>query len=206
MVRLKGENRIEEFRQIAERLASKIASYKGVAGIVFIGGLVRGFADKFSDLDITVFLSRKDERLKRQIYETGLGERKVSGIDIDLEIHLIEDFRRWKLNEADMWEFSRAKIVFDPKKEIKQMLTEKLRVSESFWIKRIVICGEYLKWYCCPPKKDVGTVAETWIERGDLVAANYCLNYAIELLIRMVYALNREFCLRQNGESPTLTV
>jgi hypothetical protein len=41
MKKLKGENRIEEFRQTAKNLASKIASYEGVCGIVFIGGLVR---------------------------------------------------------------------------------------------------------------------------------------------------------------------
>ena len=193
MKKLKGENRIERFRQVAERLASKIASYEGVCGIVFIGGLVRGFADRFSDLDITVFISKKDEDLKRRIYNVGLGEGKASGIDVDLEIHFIEDFKRWKLNEADRWEFSRAKIFFDPKGEVERMFREKLRVSDSFWIKRIVVCDEYLKWYCCPPKKDVGSVAECWIERGDLLAAHHCLNYAIELLIGMVYALNKEF-------------
>jgi len=193
MKKLKGENRIEEFRQTAKNLASKIASYEGVVGIVFIGGLVRGFADRFSDLDITVFIDRKDEDLKRRIYNVGLSEGKASGIDVDLEIHFIEDFKRYRLNEADRWEFSRAKIFFDPKGEVERMFREKLRVSESFWIKRIVVCGEYLKWYCCPPKEDVGTVAETWIERGDLLAAHYCLNYAIELLIRIVYALNKEF-------------
>ena len=98
MVRLKGENRIEEFRQTAKNLASKIASYEGVVGIVFIGGLVRGFADRFSDLDITVFIDRKDEDFKRRIYNVGLSEGKASGIDVDLEIHFIEDFKRWKLN------------------------------------------------------------------------------------------------------------
>jgi predicted nucleotidyltransferase len=141
MVRLKGENRIERFRQVAKRLASKIASYEGVCGIVFIGGLVRGFADRFSDLDITVFISKKDEGLKRRIYNVGLGEGKVSGIDLDLEIHFIHDFKRWRLNEADRWEFSRAKIFFDPKGEVECMFREKLRVSKSFWIKRIVVCG-----------------------------------------------------------------
>ena len=153
MKKLKGENRIEEFRQTAKNLASKIASYEGVVGIVFIGGLVRGFVDKFSDLDITVFIDRKDEELKGCIYNVGLGEGKASGIDLDLEIHFIEDFKRCRLNEADRWEFSRAKIFFDPKGEVEHMFREKLRVSESFWIKRIVVCGEYLKWYCCPPKE-----------------------------------------------------
>ncbi|MGQ9507645.1 MAG: nucleotidyltransferase domain-containing protein [Candidatus Bathycorpusculaceae bacterium] len=193
MVRLKGENRVEMFNRIAEGLVSKIASFDGVCGIVFIGGLVRGFADKFSDLDITVFINRRDEQLRRRIYMVGLGEEKVSGIDIDLEIHFIEDFRRWRFDEADRWEFSRAKIAFDPKGEVERMLSDKLRVSESFWIKRIVVCGEYLKWYCCPPKEGIGSISECWIERGDLVSAHYCLNYAVELLIRIVYALNREF-------------
>jgi predicted nucleotidyltransferase len=193
MVRLKGENRIKMFRQIAERLVSKIASFDGVCGIVLLGRLVRGFADRFSDLDITVFIGKRDARLRRRIYNVGLSEAKASGIDIDMEIHFIEDFRRWRFDEADRWEFSRAKIVFDPEGEVKRMLKEKFRVSESFWVRRIVFCGEYLKWYCCPLKEGVGSVAECWVERGDLVSAHYCLNYATELLVRIVYALNREF-------------
>jgi hypothetical protein len=83
--------------------------------------------------------------------------------------------------------------VFDPEGEVKKLFSEKLEVSKSFWVKRIVVCGEYLRWYCCPLKKDVGSVAECWIERGDLVSAHYCLNYAVDLLIRVLYSLNREF-------------
>jgi len=54
-VKLKGENQIRKFRRVAEELVSIIAPYEGVAGIVLLGALVRGFADKTSDLDITVF-------------------------------------------------------------------------------------------------------------------------------------------------------
>ncbi len=193
MVELKGENQIRKFRRVADGLVSKISSFEGVAGIVFIGGLVRGFADKFSDVDIIVFLSRRDERLRRRIRGLGLDEQRRLGVDVDLEVHFLADFRRWKWDEVDKWEFSRAEIVFDPKGEVKKVFWEKFRVSKGFWVKRIVICGEYLKWYCCPPKKDVGTVAECWVERGDLVSAHYCLNYAIELLVRVIYTLNREF-------------
>jgi predicted nucleotidyltransferase len=193
MVKLKGENQIRKFRQVAEELVSKISSFEGVTGIVFIGGLVRGFADKFSDLDIIVFLSRRDEQLRRQISDLGLDEQRRLGIDVDLEVHFLEDFKKWKWDEVDKWDFSRAEVVFDPKGEIKKVFSEKLRVPKDFWIKRIVICGEYLKWYCCPSREEVGTVAESWIERGDLVAAHYCLNYAVDLLLRIVFALNREF-------------
>ncbi|MEM3597139.1 MAG: hypothetical protein QXJ53_03315 [Candidatus Bathyarchaeia archaeon] len=193
MVELKGENQIAKFRGVADNITAKIKGFEGIVGVVFIGGLVRGFADRFSDLDMVVFIGKDDEQLRRRIYEIGLREAKVSGIDIDLEIHFIDDFKRWRFDEADRWEFSRAKIVFDPEGAVKRMLNEKLMVSESFWIKRIVVCGEYLKWYCCPPKEDVGSVGECWVERGDLASAHYCLNYAVELLIRVVYALNREF-------------
>jgi len=190
---LKGKNRIRKFRRVAEGLASRIAVYEGVTGVVFIGGLVRGFADKFSDLDTVVFLSKRDERLRRQIYDLGLDEERRSGIDIDLEVHCLEDFKRWKWNETDKWEFSKAKIVFDPEGEIKKVFKEKLRLPKDFWTKRIVIYAEYMKWYCCPLKEEVGTVSEACIERGDLAAAHYCLNYAIDLLIRLIFALNKEF-------------
>jgi len=193
MVRLKGENQIRKFRQVAEGLVSKIVSFEDVAGVVFIGGLVRGFVDKFSDLDIIVFLTRRDEQVRRKIRDLGVVEQKRLGIDVDLEVHFLEDFERWKWDEVDKWEFSRAEIVFDPKGEIKNVFREKLRVPKSFWVKRIVVCGEYLKWYCCPLREEVGTVAECWIERGDLVAAHYCLNYAADLLVRIVFALNKEF-------------
>jgi len=193
MVRLKGENQIKKFRQVAEGFISKIVSFEDVAGIVFIGGLVRGFVDKFSDLDIIVFLSKRDEHLRKQISDLGMNEQKRLGIDVDLEVHFLEDFKRQRWDEADKWEFSRAKIVFDPEGEIKKVFGQKLELPKDFWIKRIVVCGEYLKWYCCPPREEVGTVAESWIERGDLVAAHYCLNYAADLLVKIIFALNREF-------------
>jgi len=193
VVQLKGENRVKKFRRVAERLASKISSCEGVTGIVFIGGLVRGFADKFSDLDITVFLNKRDEELRKKICSLGIDEERRSGIDIDLEVHFLEDFERRKWDEADRWEFSKAEIVFDLEGEVKKVFGGKLKVPKDFWTKRIVACAEYLRWYCCPTREDIGTVAESWIERGDLVAAHYCLNYVVDLLRRMVFALNREF-------------
>ena len=44
-----------------------------------------------------------------------------------------------------------------------------------------------------PLKKDVGTIAEAWVKRGDPMIAHYCINYAIELLIEVIFALNKEF-------------
>ena len=189
---LKGENRIKAFRRIAKGLASKISSCEGVAGIAFVGGLVRGFADKNSDLDIIVLLTRKDESLRKQINELAPNEAKSHSVDLDMEVHFLEDFRKRKWDEIDRWEFAKAEIVFDPERVFREVLSEKLRLPKSFWIRRIVVVAEYLKWYCCPPHENVETVAENWVERGDMQSAHYCLNYCVDLMLKILFALNKE--------------
>jgi predicted nucleotidyltransferase len=82
VAKLKGENQIEKFRKVAERLSSKISFYEGVTGIIFVGGLARCFADRFSDLDITVFLGKDDEPLRTRIRDIGLNEEKRSSIEM----------------------------------------------------------------------------------------------------------------------------
>jgi predicted nucleotidyltransferase len=189
---LKGENRIEEFRRIAKKLASKISDYKGVAGIAFIGGLVRGFADSNSDLDIVVLLTKRDEGLRKQLNGLASNEAKRHRVDLDMEVHFLEDFRKRKWDEIDRWEFAKAETVFDPEGAFKTLLREKLQLHKSFLTRRIVVCAEYLKWYCCPPHENVGTVAESWMERGDMQSAHYCLNYCVDLMLKILFALNKE--------------
>jgi len=166
---------------------------------------VRGFADGTSDLDITVLLSKSNDKLRMQIHKMALDEARRSGVDdLDLSIDLLEDFKRRQWNETDKWDFSKtAVIVFDPKREVQRVFREKLKVPKDFWVKRIVVCANYMKWYCCPPKEDwvlkrrrlgiPSTVSESWIDRGDLVSAHYCLNYGVDLLLKILFALNKEF-------------
>lgn len=189
---LMGKNQIDKFRRVADELTTAIASCENVVGIVLIGGLVRGFADRFSDVDIIALIGRDGRDLRRKIHDLGIDAEKRWRIDVDLEVHFITDFEAWKWEEADR-EFSKARIVFDPYGRVKKTFREKVRRSEDFWVKRTVIAAEYLKWYCCPPKKGVGTIAEAWVERGDLLSAHYCVNYGIDLFVRMLFALNKEF-------------
>jgi predicted nucleotidyltransferase len=191
--KMDGKNQIKKFARVAGFLKSKIASFRGVAGIVFTGGLVRGFVDKYSDVDITVLLSEKNEVVRKNIRKIGKNEQRRSGVDVDLEVRFLEDFRTWRWDEMARWDFSHSEIVFDPEGNVRKLFNKKLRVPKSFWAKRIVVYGEYVKWYCCPPQDNVGTIAETWVNRGDLASAHYCLNYALSLLVRIVFALNKEF-------------
>lgn len=190
--KLHGENRIREFREVAKELTSKLSSCEGVVGIAFIGGLVRGFADKYSDLDIVVLVSGKDEQLRKKLYKFSSYAASQFGLDVDMEAHDAEDFRRRAWDEIDRWEFSKVKIVFDPHGVFGKILEEKLHMPRDHWTRRIAVLAEYLKWYCCPPKETVGTIAESWVSRGDLLSAHYCLNYSVDLLLKIIFALNRE--------------
>ncbi len=134
-----------------------------------------------------------------------LDEARNSGVeDIDLMIDSLEDFKRREWDETDKWDFSKAaKIIFDPEGEVNKVFREKLKVPKDFWVMRIVVCANFLKWYCCPPREDwvfrrkrlgiPSTISEGWIDRGDLVGAHYCLNYGVDLMLKMLFALNREF-------------
>jgi len=191
--RLRGMNRIGEFKEIGELLKRKILSCEAVSGIVFMGGLTRGFADRYSDVDVMVFLGKKDESLGERIRKIGLGENSRSGVDVDLEVHYLGDFVARNWSEIMRWDFSHASVVYDRGGEVQRLLRTKLSVPNSFWLRRIVVYGEYVRWYCCSPKEDGETLVDAWVERGDLTSAHYCLNYALTLLIRIIFALNREF-------------
>jgi len=121
MTELKGPNQIDTFRRVAERLVSRISACEGVCGILYHGGLVRGFADRFSDLDITVFLDGNDKELQRAIRSIELEEEKRSGLETDMMIHDLEDSRKKRWNEIERREFSKAKIVFDPEGQIEEL-------------------------------------------------------------------------------------
>jgi len=193
MKRLHGENRIAHFKEIAEQLKLKICSFEGISGIVFMGGLTRDFADSYSDVDVTVFLAEKDESLRKNVEKIGSEMRLRLGVDVDLEVHFLEDFKARKWSEIAKWDFAHAKVVFDRNGDIRKLLKMKLTVPKSYWMKKIVVYGEYLEWYCCSPKENDETLADIWVRRGDLTSAHYCVNYAMTLLIRIIFALNKEF-------------
>lgn len=192
-VKLLGTNRMRKFRQVAQKLTAQIADKKNVTGIVFIGGLARGFVDQSSDLDGMVLLDQKNEALEKQIRKIVESESRNSSIEIDLEIHLLRNFKKRKWTEIEKWDFSHSEIAYDKNGQIRRIVDAKSKAPKEFWLRRLVQCAEYMKWYCCPPSENVGTVAEAWVDRGDPVSAHFCVGYAIELILKTVFALNKEF-------------
>ncbi len=186
------KNHIKEFRATAGRMADRIEKVDGVIGMIFLGGLAREYADRYSDIDITVFVRKRDADLVKRMRAIVGEEEAISGFEADLEIHEVEEFEEREWTEMDRWELGNAEIVYDPEGRIKRLMEKGLTVPEDFWIDRIAACYTYLSWYCCP-RKGLPTVAEICMERGDPVSAHHCVSYSIDLFMDLLFAINRKF-------------
>jgi len=193
MIHLQGENEIVRLRQIADKLAADISRFQNVTGVIFMGGLARGFMDKYSDIDIIALLDKENSFVRKQVKQASSEEQKNAAVDIDVEVHTLAAYTKKKWNEIDRWSFSKANVVFDPNGTVRRLLDEKLCISSELWIKRIAVCSEYLKWYCCPAIESAKSMAEAWIDRDDLSSAHYCLSYSLDTMLRLIFALNNEF-------------
>ncbi len=190
--KLKGGNLHKTHLEIAESLSRQISEIGHVAGIVFMGGLARGFADSSSDIDIVVILDRRDGALRDLLERLGRSESARTGLEVDLEVHAIQDFVKLERTDWRRREYSEAEIIMDRDGTVQRAISEMLAVADDFWTDRIVKDWMYLQWYACP-KKGTPSIAEIWLDRGDPVSAHYCLNYSIELLVELLYALDRQF-------------
>lgn len=101
MPQIQGENQIAKLRQAAEKLASKISNAQDITGIVFMGGLARSFMDKYSDIDVIIILRKENDATRKRIRQIGLEAQQLAGVDMNVEVHTLEAFRKKKWNEID---------------------------------------------------------------------------------------------------------
>ena len=94
-----------------------------------------------------------------------------------------EDFVGSEWDMERRWAFSIVKIFYDPKGRIKSLIDEKvcLRDEEKRWL--IIEGVTQSEWYC-------NVVSESWVYRNDIVSAHYCINIALDELIKALFMLN----------------
>lgn len=190
--RLRGDNRHVRNLDIARSIADQISEDPRVVGVMFLGGLVRGFSDEYSDIDIVVITQRRDWRLKRELEGLGRSAGQAASVDVDLEVHSLMDFDRLEKTDWRRWDYRHSITVLDRGGKVGRIVTKFVKVPDSYWVDRIVKSWMHFQWYGVRTD-GIKTIAEMWIERGDPESAHYCLNYSIELLMDLLYALNREF-------------
>lgn len=171
--------KLDEAIEVAEEFASKFKR-KGIVGIVFLGGIAKGYFDEFSDIDIAIF-KKKNVKLKMKYKD----EIKYKGFTIDYEILDYEDSVKFEWEMGKKWAFSKVKIFYDPEKKIKALIKKKvfLKEKERKWM--IIEGMVQSEWYC-------NEVSESWIYRNDIVSAHFSIDIALKYLMEAIFGLNKQ--------------
>ncbi|MHA2426390.1 MAG: nucleotidyltransferase domain-containing protein [Candidatus Thorarchaeota archaeon] len=178
---------------VANELVQRVSHFTSVEGIIYMGGLVRGFADKYSDVDIIVLLNNEDPYTRDFLPSVSANLEDKSNLEIDVEVYLFESFNNRDWNEYQKWDLSHSEVAFDRHGRVTTMLKDKLSMSDNEWRVRISKAIVYFSWYCCAADEYTPTMIDMWMDRGDVVSAEYAVNYGIELILDLVYTLNKSF-------------
>ncbi|MFW9907657.1 MAG: nucleotidyltransferase domain-containing protein [Candidatus Thorarchaeota archaeon] len=193
MFGMRGENKIDTFRMIAKEFNERVSHFTSVEGILYIGGLARGFADKYSDVDIIVLMNNEDPFTKDFLPSISATLEDRSHVEMDVEVYLIDDFRKRDWDEYQRWDFLHSELAFDRTGNVAAALKQILYMDEDTWKVRIAKNMIYFTWYCSGTEEYAPTMIDLWIDRDDLISAEYSVNYGIDMLLELVYSLNRSF-------------
>ncbi|MBN2230771.1 MAG: nucleotidyltransferase domain-containing protein [Candidatus Thorarchaeota archaeon] len=193
MDRLQGENRIDSFVRIADEIVKSLSHFSSVEGVLYIGGLARGFVDRHSDLDMVVLFNNDDPYAKDFLSSLAAQHEDRSGLEIDIEVYFLDEYISREWNEYTRWDLSHAIYAFDRQGEVKKQFERKLALNDDEWRRRLAHPLVYLSWYCCPTDDYVPSMIDLWRDRGHLVSAQYSVNYGIDLILEVIYAMNRSY-------------
>ncbi|MEM0376643.1 MAG: nucleotidyltransferase domain-containing protein [Thermofilum sp.] len=172
-----GQALLEAAMRVAEEISSAFVGKRGVVGIVYLGGLARGYFDVHSDVDIVVY-KRRGARIgwpREKEYEYG-------GFAIDLEVRDYERdlYRRWSFEER--WVFLHALVRYDPQGLVRRLFELKVPLSESE--RRRLLEEELAKarWSL----SDV----DAWLHRGDPLSAHFVAITSLKHFLRALAVYN----------------
>jgi len=193
LIEMKGENLIGVFKDAGAEIVKRLSKHKSVVGALFTGGIVRGFADKYSDVDVMIFLDHEDASVRSSVrLLAGEIDARFS-IETDIEVHVLDEYIQQDWGEYLKWDLSNGMVVFDRHGGLSELLKEKLAVAEEEWQLRIAKSMIYISWYCFPEKEHVPSMIDLWSDRGDSASAQYAVVYTLESIVELLYTLNRSF-------------
>lgn len=185
---ISSPNKYDAYFRQAQEFAERLATCEGVVGVLLSGGVARGYADHFSELDLAVYLTRPhfDDWTRRGLAPFPEGDSYLDGWHVDFDYFCYEDEIEAEWEHTKRWDRSYAVVLYDPQGLMREMLVRKAILTEEEKQRltghHLILYGEY---FC-------NLVVPSWLHRGDLLAAHHCLNTALDSLIRAVFLANDE--------------
>lgn len=182
--RSQAPNLAPEYLERARELARRFAVLEGVVGVALAGGLTLGQADRYSDIDLAVYLRHRT----LQTWLLGAaplpeGESLYHGLRLDLTYrdYAEEMARPW--GPAERWQIAAAEILYDPEGLLAELFREKAGAPE---IERRRHLLDELR----AAEEILDRIVPAWLYRGDAPAAHHVLNLALRHLLSAIYLIN----------------
>jgi hypothetical protein len=165
----------------AERVARAYAGERiadGTLGVVFLGGLARGYFDQDADIDIAVFRKNGPE-------ETRVSCESVEGFEVQtfLSDYDAEMARDWEMGKR--WAFSESIMFYDKEGRTGKLLDAKVPLGEEERLSMMKSGITLSEWHC-------NRLPGLWLRRGSPLSAHSMFNEGLNHYLSALYALNRE--------------
>jgi predicted nucleotidyltransferase len=179
----RGPDYSENYHQQAQQLARQFAIMEGVVGVLLTGGLTFGEADRYSDIDLAVYLRQQSLRtwyFGEAPLPEGQSRYRNFRLDIAYLDYELEYSRDW--TSTDVWRASRAEILYDPEGLIGELLESKKLGADAYRQKSVDLA------------RDIAFVLDqlvpAWLYRGETLAAHMLINETASRLIELIHLAN----------------
>lgn len=167
---------LQKARGVAETFAHNLINEE-IAGIVFLGAIVRGYFDASADIDLGIFTKPGSTfKLDGQFFH-------AEGLEIQCWLGELENERQKNWDMAKRWTYAQGQVFYDPSGAVAQLLQEKvpLQAHERKWL---MMSGLVLsEWY-------INRLSQLWVARGNLVSAQHMFHQGLTYFFDMLFGLN----------------
>lgn len=181
---MKTKNIKSHLDPIIMDFVTRISQRIEVLGVVLLGGMgKRGFMDKYSDIDISVFVS-----------ESGMFplpfefHYQVAGHVLEFNIRqlVLEDeiLCDWPAEKKEA--YKNGIVVYDETNRIEDLINRKCFFNQSEAYDRLIWLFNQYRW-----RGQIHSVRT--YHRGDIASAHYLLNNSIQILVEIFFLLNKSY-------------
>jgi len=175
----------KEYIEIAKAYANLFKEDPNVIGVTLNGGVSRGTGDEFSEIDLHFYVKDKNKTKNLPPRMPTIGnDVAINGVWFDIYVKEIEKYKKKILGMSEKWDLANAKIIFDKKNQIKNLIKKKTTLSKDEKIDIEEDYGFGSEW-CLQ-------LAEIFVNRGDLRNAHMLIINSLDYFVNYYFYLNKK--------------
>lgn len=188
-------NYLFDYERISKEFSERMSRHEDVEGVAFLGGVARGRADKYSDIDIAVFSKKKLPWLVTGEQET------TEGYDLEIfNIPMEKGYDNW--DEIKREAYQEAVVDYDRSGETAAFLSKALEYTDGYRNEKTAKLIFEIAWHGwiytpfrdrCEKNYRWLLTEKLWLLRGEKNNAYYTARYSIDLFLELLFAVNRRW-------------